>query len=58
MNKNEMRHMFKEFMEYYQEIEEYEEPEQEEEVDDEELPNALSIFGVNVNEQSLLEMRL
>ena len=44
--------MFKEFMEYYQEMKEYEDPEQEEEVDEEELPNAQPMFGVNVNEQS------
>ena len=51
MDKNEMRHMFKEFMDYYHEMKDYVDPEQEEEVD-EELPDAQPIFGVNINEQS------
>ena len=44
MDKNEMRHMFREFMDYYQEMKDYEDPEQEEEVDEEELPNAQPVF--------------
>ena len=47
-----MRQMFKEFMEYYNEMKDYKEPEQEEE-EDEELPIAQPMFGVNVNEQSI-----
>ena len=51
MDKSEIRHMFKEFMDYYHEMKDYVDPEQEEEVD-EELPDAQPIFGVNINEQS------
>ena len=52
MNKDEMRQMFRDFMEFYNETREYGEPEQEEEIDDEELPIAQPLFGVNINEQS------